>query len=134
MADRVPVDEGTIGIAQTGYSDGSIVRVLEQMVSGLTDEFEGSAVKSGGGLPDSVLHRAGKIAVGIGEALKILEETVDGMANDLVAAASQLCSSLVQALRSVVVPRRSGPGNGLRSRDVLVRQQRNLAQEIPAVS
>ena len=52
-------------------------------------------------LLDSVLHGAGKIAVGIGGILKILEETVERLPNDLVAAAPQLRGSLVQALQSV---------------------------------
>ena len=115
MADLVPVLDGIIGIAQAGCSDGKIVKILEETVNRLMDEFEGSAVKFGGGLPNSALHRAGKIAMGIGEDLEILEETVDCLANGLVAAAPQLSSSLVQTLQSVAVLRRCNLGHGSRS-------------------
>ena len=115
MADLVPVLDGIIGIVQAGCSDGKIVKILEETVNRLMDEFEGSAVKFGGGLPNSALHRAGKIAMGIGEDLEILEETVDCLANGLVAAAPQLSSSLVQTLQSVAVLRRCNLGHGSRS-------------------
>ena len=66
MADLVPVEDGIIGIAQAGNGDGEVVKILEEPIDRLVDELKRGAVEFAGGLLDSVLHSAGKVAVGLG--------------------------------------------------------------------